>query len=63
MLKIYHVIRPQSLNPVRFLGEYEGGYPHMSKFTRDNIYLMDLNMRIEKKKQDPYLSCMDLSRK
>ena len=31
-------------------GEYEGGYPDTSKFTKDNMYLMDLNMRIEKKK-------------
>ena len=44
-------------------GEYEGGYPDTSKFTKDNMYLMDLNMRIEKKKkQDAYLSRMDLSR-
>ena len=45
-------------------GEYEGEYPDTSKFTKDNMYLMDLNMRIEKKKkkQDAYLSRMDLSR-
>lgn len=33
-------------------GEYEGGYPDTSKFTKDNMYLMDLNMRIEKKKKN-----------
>lgn len=70
MLKNYLLIMPQSLNPVRFGwwwwggGEYEGGYPDTSKFTKDNMYLMDLNMRLgkKKKKQDTYLSCMDLSR-
>ena len=62
MLKNYLLIMPQSLNPVRFWGEYEGGYPHISKFTRDNMYLMDLTMKYKNKKQDTYLLCMDLSR-
>lgn len=58
MLKNYLLIMPQSLNPVRFGwwwwggGEYEGGYPDTSKFTKDNMYLMDLNMRLGKKKKN-----------
>lgn len=32
-------------------GEYEGGYPDTSKFTKDNMYLMDLNKRLGKKKK------------